>query len=81
MKLTCYKKQLRNELMLKKIIAYNDFLITVMNDNLDCIDINLAKRDDSTIFKQGELNVHLCGVSHACICSMCDVKNIYLRKI
>ena len=45
----------------KRIIAYNDFLMTAMNKDLDCVDINLAKRDDSTIYKQGELNVHPCG--------------------
>ena len=44
-----------------------------MNKDLGCVDMNLAVRENSTVFKQGELNVHPCGISHDVICSMCEV--------
>ena len=59
---------------MQKKIAYNGFLITAMNKDLGCVDMNLAVRENSTVFKQGESNVHPCGISHDVICSMSDVE-------
>ena len=50
-----------------------------MNKDLGCVDMNLAMRENSNVFKQGESNVHLCSISHDVIRSMCEVDKIVLR--
>ena len=50
-----------------------------MNKDLGCVDMNLAVHENSTVFKQGTLNVYPCGISYDVISSMSVVDKNSLK--